>query len=86
MIKHKLECGCTFENEDDNWIPCKAHINSKLYKVRKAHAEVVNNEEIDEEIEEEIEEELEMENCSNCHRRKDKGSTCRQCGVGPRIG
>lgn len=27
-----------------------------------------------------------VERCPNCHQWRDKGETCFQCGVGPRIG
>lgn len=67
--RHELECGCTFEGDQDNWKPCAAHTHSSLNKVRKAHGEC-----------------LPMERCSNCHQMKVQGETCRQCGVGPRIG
>lgn len=40
MKTRVLECGCTFTTDDD-WTPCTAHVGSKLYRVRKAHAEVV---------------------------------------------
>lgn len=39
----RLECGCVFTNDED-WSPCSAHVQSQLYKVRKAHAEIVEME------------------------------------------
>ena len=43
-----LECGCTWDDgQIDSWKPCPSHAGSSLYKVRKAHAEVISKEEID---------------------------------------
>lgn len=40
MDRRVLECGCMFLNDTgDDWKPCPRHVNSRLSKVRRAHAE-----------------------------------------------
>lgn len=43
VVRRTLECGCTFLEEDADWMPCSEHGASSLKAVKKISREVISS-------------------------------------------